>query len=130
MKKLLIYNICYLKIRITQKNIYITLTNIFGNVILKMSSGMLNNILNISNKKKKTSYIARILLKEFLIKLKNKKIIIKLLILSVEGFLMYGPIKSMIKLMSNNLKIKNISFIKRRIRISHNGMRLKKQVRK
>ena len=39
-KKKLIYKFCYIHLRTTKTNIYLTLTDLNGNVILKLSSGM------------------------------------------------------------------------------------------
>lgn len=40
-KQKIVYNLCYLKIRPTECNIFITLTDSKGNVLLKSSAGCL-----------------------------------------------------------------------------------------
>lgn len=90
-----IYNLCYLNLRTTRTNIYITLTDIKGNVLIKLSSGMLKTIFNLKTLKKKIVPTAKLLMIELEKKIKLKKIKIKLIIIQTNGFLFYGALKSL-----------------------------------
>ena len=125
-KKTLIYNICYLNLRTTLSNFYITLTDDNGNVIIKLSSGLLKN-LKTTKKLKKISNVAMLTLyKEFLRRLKRKKIIIKFLILKLEGYL--SRHSTLIKILKLIFKANfRISVVSIKSRNAHNGVRLKKK---
>ena len=78
-KEKIIYNFCYLKIRPTKSNIFVTLTDFKGQVIIKSSAG----IINFSGKKKKTAYVAENVVKKVLLDFKKKNINIKILVIQL-----------------------------------------------
>tara|TARA_R110001592_G_scaffold275133_4_gene542179 strand:+ start:3379 stop:3774 length:396 start_codon:yes stop_codon:yes gene_type:complete len=126
MKKSLKYKICYLKLKGTGKNIYLTLTNSDGNVILKLSSGMIKKTLGLTFFKKYTIFASQQLLIEFNKLLIKKKIYIKLVILKIEGFFNYGPIRKMVEELSYRVYFLNVALIQLYRRTPHGSMKKKK----
>ena len=66
-KKKIIYNFCYLKIRPTGNNTFVTLTDSDGKVILKSSAG----VAKFSGKKKGTPYVAENIVKRLILNLRS-----------------------------------------------------------
>ena len=74
-QEIIIYNFCYLKIRCTRNNVFVTLTNHLNNVLAKSSAG----IAQFSGKKKATAYVAAVTVEKLLLSLKDNNIGVKLL---------------------------------------------------
>ena len=124
MKKKIIYNFCYLKIRPTRSNVFVTLTDFKGKVILKSSSG----IIKYSGKKKKTVYVIENVVKDLLFKMKEKNIKVALLIVQLYGSLKIYSFTRSIQIIDEL----NLDFFVHIININkyaHNGMRKKKERR-
>ena len=123
-KKIVIYNFCYLKLRPTKSNIFVTLTDFNGQVILKSSAG----IINFSGKKKSTNFVVESVVKDLIIKLKKKKIKINVMVVQLYGFIRQYSFTRSIKIL-NKFKIKSFIGIIDIVKYAHNGMRLKKMKR-
>lgn len=137
MKKKKIYTLGYIKINIAYNNIFITLTDNLGKVLLKYSGGTLH----FKGRKKKNPYVAGKLVQSLLFDLKKSLIFIKFLIIDLKSFLkkkeMYNIIKALSIYHNKTKKIKNkkfnriskIIFVKYNNVKAHNGMRGKKKRR-
>lgn len=123
-KKKIIYNFCYLKIRPTKSNIFVTLTDFEGQVILKSSAG----IINFSGKKKRTDFVVSSVVKDIILKLKKKDFKINILIVQLYGLIKNYSFKRSIQIL-NKFKIKSFICIVNIVQYAHNGMRLKKSKR-
>ena len=75
-----IYNFAYIKVKPTSNNIFITLTDISGNVILSKHAGLLNY----KGSKKKTPFVASQVIRELMDDIKRLNITIKLS-LNIQG---------------------------------------------
>jgi len=123
-KKKIIYSFCYLKIRPTKNNIFVTLTTANGNVIAKSSAGMAD----FTGKKKSTPYVASIVVKELMLSLSSKNIKIRLLVVQTLGYLRNHAFKRSIEVLQD-LEIDAYMGVDNFPRYSHNGMRLRKSKR-
>lgn len=123
-KKKIIYNFCYLKIRKSKSNIFVTLTDFDGQVILKSSAG----IIQFSGKKKGTDFVAESVVKDIIIKLQKNNLKINLLIIQIYGFIKNYSFKRSMRLI-NSFEIKSFIGISNITKYAHNGMRMKKMRR-
>lgn len=123
-KKIKIYNYCILKVKPTLNNVFVTLTDVDGNVILKSSAG----IEKFSGKKKGTAYVAEVVVKNMILGLKEKKIRINMLALELQGFVKNYSFKRIIKLFQK-IKVTILMSVYAYVRKAHNGMRKKKEKR-
>ena len=119
--KTIIYNLGYLKIRPLYNNIFITLTDTAGKVVLKSSAG----IAKFSGKKKGTAYVAENVMKCLLVELKKKKIHFKMLILDICGNLRNYSFKKCVEMLKT-LDVSVIISFRNSIPIAHNGIRSQK----
>ena len=122
--KIKIYNYCILKIRPTINNIFITLTDIDGKVILKSSAG----VEAFTGKKKGTAYVAEVVVKKLVLGLHQKKIRINMLALELQGFIKNYAFKKMFKIFSK-FKVTILMGIYTYTKKAHNGMRKRKAKR-
>lgn len=123
-KQKIIYNFCYLKIRPTKSNIFVTLTDFNGQVILKSSAG----IINFSGKKKRTDFVIESVVKDLILKLQKKNFKINIMIVQLYGLIKNYSFKRSIQIL-DNFKIKSFIGIINIVKYAHNGMRLKKSKR-
>lgn len=118
------YNFGYIKIKSTLNNIFVTLTDFNGEVILYKTAGLLN----FQGSKKRTPYIASQVFKSLMLDIVNLELDFKILILQVYNYIkksfMYN-IMTQIK----TLKLNNIIYIQYVNKKIHNGIRLKKKRR-
>jgi small subunit ribosomal protein S11 len=113
-----------LKIRPTVNNIFITLTNTKGNVLVSSHSGLLK----FKGSKKRTAYIAGLVIKNVVRKIKKKNFDINGYIVQLYGSLKNWSFKTALKKLYE-LKLKNIFFLQYIIKHTHNGLRNKKKRR-
>jgi small subunit ribosomal protein S11 len=118
------YNFCYLKVKPTSNNIFITLTDSLGNVLLSKHAGLLNY----TGSKKKTPYVAAQVIKNLINEIKQSNTTIKLYILQINGYIRSSSINSIVREL-DTLNINNIFYIEYINIKSHNGLRLKKKRR-
>jgi small subunit ribosomal protein S11 len=123
-KKINKHNFGYIKIKPTSNNIFITLTDSLGNVLLSRHSGLLN----FKGSKKKTPYVASQVIRNLMEDIKKSNIRIKLYILQVHGYIRNSSINSVIREL-DILKVRNIFYIQYLNMKTHNGLRLKKKRR-
>lgn len=123
-KKKIIYNFCYLKIKPTSSNIFVTLTDYSGKVILKSTAG----IVKFSGKKKNTAYVAENVTRDLILNLKKKRIQINLLVIQLCGYLRNYSFKKSIAMLSK-LEVTIIKGVYNTLHYAHNGVRLKKPKR-
>ena len=122
------YNLCYLHLRTTRTNVYITLTDVNGNVLIKLSSGMLKKIFSLKTLKKKILPSITLLLYELEKKIQKLKLTMKLVIIQTNGFFFYGPLKSLYKSSLKVFKTHIYTIVK--TKKAHNGVRSRKKRRK
>ena len=123
-KKITIYNYCVLKIRPTSNNVFVTLTTIDGDVILKSSAG----IEKFKGKKKNTAYVAEVVTKNLILSLKEKNIQVNMLSLELQGYIKNYAFKRIIKIFQK-LKVSILMNIYNYVKKAHNGMRKRKEKR-
>lgn len=123
-EKKIVYNFCYLKIRPTKSNIFVTLTTFDGKVILKSSAG----IINFAGKKKRTDFVTESVVKDLILKLNEKNFKINILLVELQGLIKNYSFKRSIKAL-DKFKIKSFIGIINVVKYAHNGMRLKKSKR-
>ena len=123
-KKTTNYNFAYLKIKPTSNNIFITLTDVNGNVLLSKHAGLLDY----KGSKKKTPFVASQVLNSLIMDIKQANINIKLYILQISGYIRNSSINSIVREL-DNLNINNIFYIEYLNLKTHNGLRLKKRRR-
>jgi small subunit ribosomal protein S11 len=123
-KKINTYNFGYIKIKPTSNNIFITLTDNLGNVLLSKHAGLLD----FKGSKKKTPFVASQVIRNLIEEIKNTHINIKLYILQVHGYIRNSSINSIIREL-DTLNVTNIFYIEYLNTKSHNGLRLKKKRR-
>ncbi len=123
-EKKIIYNFCLLKIKPTSNNVFITLTDFDGNVILKSSAG----VMKLTGKKKGTAYAGEAVVKNLILNLKKYNIQINLLLIELYGFIknsMFNKIFQIFEKLKVTIVINVINYhIK-----AHNGV-LKKKLRR
>ena len=123
-KKTTNYNFAYLKIKPTSNNIFITLTDVNGNVLLSKHAGLVDY----KGSKKKTPFVASQVLNSLIMDIKQANINIKLYILQISGYIRNSSINSIVREL-DNLNINNIFYIEYLNFKTHNGLRLKKKRR-
>lgn len=119
------HNFGYIKIKPTSNNIFITLTDIKGNVLISKHAGLLDFK---GSKKKKTPFVAGQIIRNLMEEIKQSNLDIKLYILQVRGYIRNSSINSIIREL-DTLNINNIFYIEYVNIKCHNGLRLKKKRR-
>ena len=123
-KTIKIYNYSILKIRPTINNTFITLTTVEGNVILKSSAG----IEKFTGKKKGTAYVAEVVAKNLILRLREKNIQINMLIVELQGYVKNYAFKRVFKIFKK-LKVTILMGVYNYTKKAHNGVRKKKEKR-
>ena len=124
LKKKETLNFGLLKIRLTLNNLFITLTDINGNVLIVKHAGLLN----FQGSKKKTPYVGGLVLKNLIQTLANSDFKIKALKVQIIGFLQNSITNNIIKQLQT-LSISNLIYIEYINKYAHNGLRAKKKRR-
>ena len=117
-------NFAYIKVKPTSNNIFITLTDISGNVLISKHAGLLSY----KGSKKKTPFVASQVMKDLIEEVQKSNIDIKLYILQINGYIRNSSINSVIREL-DNMQINNIFYIEYKNIKTHNGLRLKKKRR-
>ena len=117
-------NFGYIKIKPTLNNIFITLTDDKGNVLISKHAGLLD----FKGSKKKTPYVAGLVIKDLMLEVKNLNILFKSFILQIQGYIRSGATNNIVKQLKD-LKINNIIYIEYVNKRVHNGLRAKKKRR-
>ncbi len=123
-KKTRRFRIGYLKIKPRLNNIFITLTDVSGKVLLAKHAG----ILKFKGTKKRTPYIASLVLKDIIFTLKNLNFNFKGFIVQMSGALRNRSFKNIVEQLFE-LNIKNIFYLRYIVKRTHNGLRKKKKRR-
>lgn len=123
-KKQINQNFGYIKIKPTFNNIFITLTDVDGNVLISKHAGLLE----FKGSKKKTPYVASQVLKNLIDDIEKLNVNIQAYIVQVRGFIRSGVINSVIREL-NVLNINNIFYLEYITTRTHNGLRKKKKRR-
>lgn len=142
------YNYSFFKIRLARNNIFITITDLKGNVLLRRSGGMLK----FKHHERKNTHVAEEMIKRLFKDFEKSNLVIKMVIIEIQTYLKSYEIISILKKIQelNNVnddddkqelqkkkkeimkkmitKEKKIPFfyLLRKKLISHNGMRGKK----
>ena len=119
-----IINFGIIKIKPTVNNVFITLTDSLGNVILSKHSGSLK----FKGSKKKTPYVAGLVVKELFKELAELDIKIKSYIVQIQSYIRNSMINGVMKKLKI-LRINNIIFIQFVNKRIHGNIRLKKKRR-
>lgn len=119
-----IINFSFIKIKPTLNNIFITITDQSGNVLISQHAGSLN----FKGSKKKTPYVAGLVIRDAFTKLSNLDIVIKAYIIQIQGNIRTGAINNIIKQIKS-LRIKKVFFIQYVNKQLHGNIRLKKKRR-
>lgn len=117
-------NFGYIKIRPTLNNIFITLTDYTGNVLMTKNAGMLA----FKSSKKRTPYAATQVLKSLLLDIQKSNLNIKSLIVQTKGHIRHKAINSTMY-QFKTLDLANVLFVEHLNVKVHNGMRAKKKRR-
>jgi small subunit ribosomal protein S11 len=123
-KKQINQNFGYIKIKPTFNNIFITLTDITGNVLISKHAGLLE----FKGSKKKTPYVASQVLKDLMLDLEKLNINIQAFVVQVRGYIRSGVVNNVIKQLSS-LNLNNIFYLEYITTRTHNGLRKKKKRR-
>jgi len=123
-KKITKLNFGYIKVKPTLNNIFITLTDIKGNVLISKHAGLIR----FKGSKKRTPYVAGQVVKNLILSLNKLNIKVKLFILQIKGYIKGSNINNIIRQLEA-LNIKNIFYIEYLNIKNHNGLRLKKKRR-
>jgi len=118
------YNIGWIKIKPTVNNIFITLTDTRGKVLVSSHSGLLK----IKGSKKRTAYVAGLVVRNLMKTVKKKNIKVKGYVVQLYGSLKNWSFKNATKKLYQ-LNIRNIFFLEYIINHTHNGLRNKKKRR-
>ena len=118
------YNFGFIKIKPTFNNIFITLTDINGNVLLTKHAGLLN----FKGSKKKTPFVASQVITNLIVEIKNMNFNFKVLIVQLYGYIRSCVINSVFRQL-HILNLKNIIYLQYVNKKIHNGLRLKKKRR-
>jgi len=119
------YNFGFIKIKLTINNIFITLTDINGNVIITKRAGLLE----FKGSKKKTPYVASQVMKNLILEIRKSNIDFKVYILQIMGHIRNGSMYSIVKLI-DSMEFKNIIYLQYLNKRIHNaGLRAKKKRR-
>ena len=105
-KKQINQNFGYIKIKPTFNNIFITLTDITGNVLISKHAGLLE----FKGSKKKTPYVASQVLKDLMLDLEKLNINIQAFVVQVRGYIRSGVVNNVIKQLSS-LNLNNIFYL-------------------
>lgn len=119
-----IINFSFIKIKPTLNNIFITITDQSGNVLTSQHAGSLN----FKGSKKKTPYVAGLVIRDAFTKLSDLDIKIKTYIIQIQGNVRTSAINNIIKQI-RSLRIKNVFFIQYINKQIHGNIRLKKKRR-
>lgn len=117
-------NFGYIKIKPTLNNIFITLTDDKGNVLVSKHAGLLD----FKGSKKKTPYVAGLVVKDLMLEVKNLNLLFKTFVLQIQGYIRSGATNNIVKQLKD-LKINNIIYIEYVNKRVHNGLRAKKKRR-
>ena len=123
-KKQINQNFGYIKIKPTFNNIFITLTDITGNVLISKHAGLLE----FKGSKKKTPYVASQVLKDLMLDLEKLNINIQAFVVQVRGYIRSGVVNNVIKQLSS-LNLNNIFYLEYITTRTHNVLRKKKKRR-
>ena len=123
-KKQINQNFGYIKIKPTFNNIFITLTDVTGNVLISKHAGLLE----FKGSKKKTPYVASQVLKNLMLDLEKLNINIQAFVVQVRGYIRSGVVNNVIKQLSS-LNLNNIFYLEYITTRTHNGLRKKKKRR-
>lgn len=123
-KKNKIINFGIIKIKLTLNNLFITLTDLKGNVLISKHSG-----LRFKSYKRKTPYVAGVVLKDVMTALKKSDLKIKLFIVQIHGHEVRSNITKSILKKIKSYKLRNVLCLQYRVKRIHNGMRLQKKRR-
>ena len=118
--KIIIYTFGLIKIRATNNNIFITLTDSQNVTLIKSSAGLAN----FSGKKKRTPYVSEMAIKKFLYFYKRKNIKCKILYIhkiNVTSYVLSRCIKVL-----TTLNLQSFRGVITKLNSAHNGMRTKK----
>ena len=124
LKEKKVYNFVLLKINPTFNNIFLTLTDFQGNVLLTKHAGLLK----FKGSKKRTPYVAAQVMKQLISDLDNLNLEIKTIIIQVFGYIRHSSIQSIIRYL-DKLALKNVIYVEYINKKAHNGLRLKKKRR-
>ena len=119
-----INNFGFIKIKPVSNNIFITLTDCKGNVILSKHAGLLN----FKGSKKKTPFVASQVIRNLIQEFKQMNITIKLFILQIHGYIRNSSINSVIREL-DSMNVNNIFYIEYINSRIHGNLRLKKKRR-
>lgn len=114
----------YIKIRPTLNNIFITLTDNKGNVLISKHAGMLE----FTGTKKRTPYVASRVLSALIKDIQKLETKIDGYIIQIHGFIRNSSISSVMKQFST-MRVKNAFYIEYITMRCHNGLRKKKKRR-
>lgn len=117
-------NFGYIKIRPTLNNIFITLTDYSGNVLITKNAGMLD----FKSSKKRTPYAAAQVLKRLLLDIEKTNLNVKTFIVQTKGHIRNKALNS-IMYQFKTLNLPNVLFLEHLNIQVHNGMRAKKKRR-
>lgn len=123
-KKEIIINYGIIKIKLTINNLFITLTDFKGNVLISKHSG-----LRFKSYKRKTPYVASVVLRDIMTSLKKSNLTIKLLIIQIQGHDVRSNLNRSIVKKIKKYRYKNILCIQYRKKKMHNGIRFQKKRR-
>lgn len=123
-KKEKIHNFGFIKVKPTLNNIFITITDFKGNVLVTTHSG----ILKFRGEKKKTPWVGTQVIQSAINTLKKLNVHIKVFILEFRGFIKKSLNKNIVKKLES-MNIHNVMYINRLNIRAHNGLRTKKKRR-
>lgn len=119
------HNFGFIKIKPTNNNIFITLTDLHGNVLITKKSGLLN----FKGAKKKTPYVAGEIIKNLFTEIEESDLTFKVFVVQITGYIRSGMINSAIKKL-DSLQLANVIYLEYVNKKIHNGgLRAKKQRR-
>lgn len=124
-KKKRYIKLAYIKIRITINNVFVTLTDRKGRVLISKHSG----ILKFKSSKKKTPYAAVQVLTSVIRQLRRSSLRIKAFIIQTFGFIKNPIINNTLWNLSGKNKLRNIIYLETHTSYCHNGLRAKKKRR-
>jgi small subunit ribosomal protein S11 len=114
----------FIKIKQSFNNIFITLTDVKGNVISSKHAGLLK----FKGSKKKTPFVAGLVLKDLISSIKKLNVKVNCFIVQIYGYVRSSSTNIIIKQL-RKLRIRNViylGYINKRV---HNGLRAKKKRR-
>jgi hypothetical protein len=120
-----IINFGIIKVKYTLNNLFITLTDLAGNVLITKHSGLLK----FKSYKRKTPYVAGVVLRQLIHAINKSNLKIKLFILQINTYRSFPNVNKSIGKSLNKFKLKNLLCFQRKFKKIHNGIRLKKKRR-